>query len=141
MTVDLAQNLTAFKPQVLHVAYHVADIDRSLGFYVGVLGMKEQLRLPLGKGLHEVILGFPESKGAGVILMWNTERPTTTPIPLGEGFSRNVLRVSDLDAAFALLVKHEAPVVTAPTAYRDFKFAMVRDPDGYVIELIEFLRA
>ena len=36
---ELAQNLNAFKPQVLHVAYHVADIERALGFYVGVLGM------------------------------------------------------------------------------------------------------
>jgi lactoylglutathione lyase len=141
MTAEITQNLTAFKPQVLHVAYHVMDIDRSLDFYVGALGMTEQLRLPLGKGLHEVILAFPENKSAGVILMWNTERSKTTPITLGEGYSRCVLRVSDVDAAFAHLVQREAPVITTPTAYRDFKFAMVKDPDGYVIELIQFLRA
>jgi catechol 2,3-dioxygenase-like lactoylglutathione lyase family enzyme len=134
------QDLNAFKPQVLHVAYHVADIERALGFYVGVLGLKETLRLPLGKNLSEVILAFPDSKSAGIILMWNTDRSKTEPIALGEGYSRFVLRVSNVEASLAHLVKHGAPVVTQTTAYSNFKFAMVKDPDGYVIELIEFLK-
>jgi lactoylglutathione lyase len=134
------ENLTAFKPQVLHVAYHVADIERALGFYTGVLGLKETLRLPLGNNLSEVILAFPDSKSAGVILMWNTDRPKTTPIEIGQGYSRFVLRVSDVEGAFAHLVKHEAPVVTPVTTYGNLKFAMVKDPDGYVIELLEFLK-
>jgi lactoylglutathione lyase len=136
-----AENLTAFKPQVLHVAYHVADIERALGFYVGVLGLKETMRIPLGKNLSEVILSFPETKSAGVILMWNTDRPKTTPIAIGEGYSRFVLRVSDVEAGFAHLVKHNAPVVTPVTTHGNLKYAMVKDPDGYVIELLEFLKA
>jgi catechol 2,3-dioxygenase-like lactoylglutathione lyase family enzyme len=132
------ETLTAFKPQVLHVAYHVADIERALGFYIGVLGMKETLRLPLGNHLSEVILAFPETKSAGVILMWNSQRPKSTPIKIGEGYSRVVLRVSDVEAGFAHLVKHNAPVVTPVTTHGNLKFAMVKDPDGYVIELLEF---
>lgn len=134
------ENLTAYKPQVLHIAYHVADIERALGFYIGVLGMKETMRIPLGNNVSEVILAFPESKSAGVILMWNTERPKSTPLQLGEGYSRFVLRVSNVEASFAHLVKHNAPVVTPITTHGNLKYAMVKDPDGYVIELLEILK-
>jgi lactoylglutathione lyase len=133
------QDLTSFKPRVLHVAYHVADIDRALGFYTGVLGMKETMRIPLGKNLSEVILAFPESKSAGVILMWNTDRPKSAEIAIGEGYSRLVLRLSDVTASLAHLEKHNTPVVTPVTTFGNLKFAMVKDPDGYVIELLEFL--
>lgn len=133
------RDLTALKPRVMHVAYHVADIDRALAFYVGVLGMQEQLRLPLGKNLHEVILGFPNSQSAGVILMWNTEQKTQRN--LGDGYSRFVLNVSDVEAAVQHLVQHGTKVVTPITAYGGFKFAMIEDPDGYVIELLQFVKA
>ena len=133
-----ASAFSAFKPKLTHVAKHVADIDRALGFYVGVLGMKELMRIPLGKGLAEVILGFPDSQAAGVILMWHTEQKE--PRKLGNGYSRFVLNVSDVDAACELLAKQGTPVVTPPTTYGGLKFAMVKDPDGYVIELLQLAR-
>ena len=61
---------TALQPRVLYVGYHVDNIDRALAFYVGVLGMQEQMRLPLGQGEHEVILGFPENKSAMKNRIW-----------------------------------------------------------------------
>lgn len=134
-TSGSVQNITAFKPRVTHVAYHVADIDRALAFYVGVLGLQEQLRLPLGGGLQEVILGFPGNPGAGVILMWHTEKKAARQ--LGDGYSRFVLNVSDVESALQLLAKHDTPVVTPLTSVGNFKFAMVKDPDGYVIELLQ----
>jgi len=133
-----ATSFQAFKPKVTHVAYHVADIDRALAFYQGVLGMKEVMRIPLGQGLAEVILAFPESKAAGVILMWHAEKKE--PRNLGDGYSRFVLDVADVDAACEYLVKHDTPVVTPPTRYGSLKFAMVKDPDGYVIELLQMVR-
>lgn len=131
-------SFSTFKPKVTHVAYHVADIDRALAFYVGLLGMKEDMRIPLGQGLAEVILSFPETKAAGVILMWHTEKKE--PRELGNGYSRFVLNVSDVDAACEHLSKHGTPVVTQPTRYGGLKFAMVKDPDGYVIELLQMVR-
>lgn len=130
--------LLRFRPRILHVAYHVADIDRALAFYVGVLGMKEQMRIPLGGGEQEVILAFPESKGSGVILMWNTERKT--PYQRGDGYSRFVMMVSDLDGALEQVTRHGAPVVTPATQVGSMRFAMVEDPDGYVIELLQLAR-
>ena len=128
----------AFKPRILHTSYHVADIDRALAFYVGVLGMKEQMRLDLSKTLHEVVLGFPDGKGAGVILMWDTAR--TTPLQLGDGYSRFVLMVTDVDAAVAHVRERGTPISVQPTDAGPMRYAMVLDPDGYTIELLQLKR-
>jgi lactoylglutathione lyase len=136
---DSAAGLQAFKPRIQHIAYYVSDIERALAFYVGVLGLKEQLRLPLGKGLHEVVLGYPDGKGVGLILMWNTDR--TTPYQLGDAYSRFVVNVSDVDGALQYLVEKDTKVVQKTTQAGAFKYALVKDPDGYVIELLQIVRA
>lgn len=133
-----SSTLAALKPRLLHVAYHVSNIDRAKAFYVGVLGLKEQMTIPLGNGMQEVILAFPDAPGAGVILMWNTQAGAERVH--GDGYSRFVLQVSDVEAAMKLLAEHETPVVTPITAAGPFKYAMVKDPDGYVIELLQMLR-
>lgn len=130
--------LSAFKPRITHVAYHVADIDRALAFYVGVLGLKEQMRIPLPGGEHEVVLGFPDSKGGGLILMWNTQR--ATQYALGDGYSRFILNVSDVDAALAQLTAQGVRVVSPPADAGPMRYAMISDPDGYTIELLQFKR-
>jgi catechol 2,3-dioxygenase-like lactoylglutathione lyase family enzyme len=135
MTVE---NLNAFKPHISHICYHVADIDRALKFYLGVLGMKETMRLPLGKTLSEVVLAFPESKGGGVILMWDTTR--TAPIEHKFGYSRFVVSVSDVDAALQHVTSHGAPVLTPATDAGNMRYALIGDPDGYVIELLHIKR-
>jgi predicted enzyme related to lactoylglutathione lyase len=134
-TASAAEGLLRFRPRILHVAYHVADIDRALAFYVGVLGMKEQMRIKLGGGEQEVILQFPESKGSGVILMWNTERKT--PYQLGDSYSRFVMMVSDLDGALEHVMRHGAQVETPATQAGTMRYAMIKDPDGYVLELLQ----
>jgi lactoylglutathione lyase len=128
----------AWRPRILHTSYHVADIDRALAFYVGLLGMKEQMRLDLSKTLHEVVLGFPDGKGAGVILMWDTAR--TAPLQLGDGYSRFVLNVSDVDAAVAYLREHGTRVTVPPADAGPMRYSMVLDPDGYTIELLQLKR-
>ena len=134
----IADGLNAFKPRLSHVSYHVADIDRALRFYVQVLGMRERLRVPLGKTLHEVVLGFADPRAGGVILMWDTERKA--PIEQTRGYSRLILTVDDVDGALQHLVTHETKVVTQPTDTGAFRYAMVKDPDGYVIELLQIKR-
>jgi predicted enzyme related to lactoylglutathione lyase len=134
----IAEGLNAFRPRLSHVSYHVAEIDRALHFYVHVLGMRERLRMQLGKTLHEVVLGFVDPAAGGVILMWDTERKA--PIEQTRGYSRLILTVDDVDGALQHLVKHETKVVTQPTDTGAFRYTMVKDPDGYVIELLQIKR-
>jgi lactoylglutathione lyase len=131
--------LNALKPRILHTAYFVNDIERSLKFYRDVLGMNELQRFELGEGVHEVIMGFPESKGAGVILMWNTTR--TTPYQRGDSYSRFVMMVSDLDSAIAHLNSNGVKIAKQATDVGTLRYCMVEDPDGYTIEVLQIKRA
>lgn len=91
--------------------------------------------MQVGKTLHEVILGFADARAGGVILMWDTERKA--PIEQAHGYSRFVLSVADVDGALQHLVKHQTKVITQATDAGRFRYAMVKDPDGYVIELLQ----
>jgi lactoylglutathione lyase len=130
--------LNALRPRILHTAYFVNDIERSLAFYTGVLGMQEQQRFDLADGVKEVILAFPESKGAGVILMWNTRPVTYTR---GDSYSRFVMMVTDLDAALQHLQSNSVKVTKATTEIGALRYCMIEDPDGYTIEVLQIKRA
>src|SRR6185295_5580488 len=106
---------------------------------VGVLGMEEQMRLDIGGGEHEVVLGFPGAKGSGLLLVWADGR--TQPYELGDGYSRFVIRVSDVDRATAELAARGVTVTVPPTDAEFVRYSMIRDPDGYLIELLQVKKA
>ncbi len=133
-----AAGLNPFRPRITYVTYNVEDVDRALAFYVGVLGMQEQMRFPIGGGLNEVVLTFPDSKASGLVLMFRDER--APPIVHGDGYSRFVIRVSDIDGAVAALVESGVRLQTPPTDAGSLRYAMIRDPDGYLIELLQLRR-
>lgn len=138
-SAQITSGINAFRPRILHTAYFVADIDRALKFYRDVLGMQELQRFDLGEGVHEVVLAFPESKGGGVILMWDLNRKDA--YVQGDGYSRFVMSVKDLDAAIKHLTQHGVTLSKARTEAGALAYCMVKDPDGYMIEVLQFLRA
>jgi lactoylglutathione lyase len=133
-----ATGMNALRPRLAYVSYHVADRERSLAFYVGVLGMKEQARLDLGNGVQELVLGYPDVPGATLILMWDEKR--TEPYRLGDGYSRLIVRVSDVDLAMEEVAKHGVVVVKEATDAPSLRYSMIKDPDGYVVEFLQFKR-
>ncbi len=130
-----AAGINGFKPRILQTVYNVTDIKRSLDFYIGVLGMKERYRVSLGGSIHEAVLGFPEGQGSGVILMWDTNR--RSPYQIGDGYSRFVLSVSDVDAVMKYLAEKGVTIVKGPTAAGPVIYALIKDPDGYTIEVVQ----
>jgi len=130
--------MSALRPRLSYVSYHVADRERAVAFYVGVLGMKEQARLELGNGVHEIVLGYADAPGAALILMWDEKR--TEPYRLGDGFSRLIVRVSDVDRAMQELAKHDVVVVKEATDTGSLRYSLIKDPDGYVVEFLQFKR-
>lgn len=118
-----------------YVVLVVEDLERSLGFYTGVLG------LTLG---HRSGPFAQLSTGATRIALFERRAMMKTlgfairaPDPDAPGFELG-FKVQNVDTAYAELVGAGAPSVTPPTD-REWgqRTAYVRDPDGHLIELAE----
>ena len=129
---------TAIRSQLAYTSYYVLDQKRALDFYVGLLGMSERQRITPSAGVTEIVLGFDkEPNTPGILLMHRADR--TTPYQIGDGFSRTIIHVSDIKAMVQRLTQAGVTIARQPTEVASLKltYAMVRDPDGYLIEFLE----
>jgi len=115
-----------------HIHLVVRDLDRSLMFYKDVFGLEERFR----DGHCMVFLNTPDSQD----LITLNEDPNEAEMAgvsggvnhfgfrLAEGSSLDAA-ITDVEAAGGTLVKRGEHAPGVPFAY-------IRDPDGYVIELL-----
>jgi lactoylglutathione lyase len=123
----------------LHTMIRVRDLEASLAFYTGLLGMKLLRRRDYPDGKFTLaFVGFGEEADHTVVeLTHNWGR--AEPYALGEGFGHLALGVPDIykacDELKAAGVKITRP--PGPMKHGTTVIAFVEDPDGYKIELIE----
>jgi lactoylglutathione lyase len=130
--------VTAERPRIAYVAFRITNVERSLKFYTGLLGMTERQRIPLDTGVVEILLGYGDaSKDAGILLLHDPKR--TEPYTHGDAFHRFIVSVKDLPGLIAHLKANDVKVSRGPTRVENLKlsYAFVADPDGYAIELVE----
>lgn len=122
-------------PMVGAAGIAVADLARSVDFYTRVAGMAELMKLRL-PDMDEVIVGYPGSKGAAVVLMHYTDG-SGPPTDLR---GKLVLYVPD-PAGFADAVAAEGlEVVRRPEPVPELGGTLVgfvKDPDGHTLELLQ----
>lgn len=127
------------KPRLAYVILRVTDLERSVEFYQRVFGMKEHFRYDLGEGRREVAVGFEGDHGwfgEGIVLL---HEPNKGALDFGSAYSRYLLVVPDLMEYFEKLKAMGVPVVYPATQLDQFNcvVAFVKDPDGYIIELLQ----
>jgi lactoylglutathione lyase len=130
--------MTGERPRISYIAFRITDVERSLKFYTGLLGMTERTRIPLDTGVVEILLGYGDaSKDAGILLLHDPKR--TEPYTHGDAFNRFIVSVKDLPGLVAYLKANDVKVPRGPTRVENLKlsYAFVTDPDGYAIELVE----
>jgi lactoylglutathione lyase len=124
--------------RVLHTMIRVGDLERSLGFYTGVLGMKllRQKDYPDGKFTLAFVGYGPETEQAVVELTYNWD---TKKYDLGNGFGHVALEVDDVYKACEDIKQRGGKVTreAGPMKHGSTVIAFVEDPDGYKIELIQ----
>ncbi len=124
--------------RLLHTMIRVGDLDRSIGFYTEVLGMRllRKKDYPEGKFTLAFVGYGPESEHAVIELTHNWD---TKQYDLGDGFGHIALEVDDAYAACAEIKKRGGKVVreAGPMKHGTTVIAFVEDPDGYKIELIQ----
>jgi lactoylglutathione lyase len=128
--------------RILHTMLRVGDLQRSVGFYTEVMGMK--LLRKTDRPEQKYTLAFvgygDEAQGAVLELTYNYGVDT---YDLGGGFGHIAVEVDDAAAACAA-VRAKGGIVTrdaGPVKGGTTVIAFVQDPDGYKLELIERKRA
>ncbi|MBM4201298.1 MAG: lactoylglutathione lyase [Gammaproteobacteria bacterium] len=123
--------------RLLHTMIRVGDLERSLDFYVNVLGMKLLRRQDYPDGEFTLaFVGYGDETGQTVIELtynWGTDR-----YDLGDGFGHLAIEVEDVYHAVEAMRARGARVVreAGPMKHGSTVIAFVEDPDGYRIELI-----
>lgn len=119
-----------------HPAIRVSDLDKSLAFYTGVLGLQEAFRLPTPEGgtgavyLYVAPNQFVELFPGGV--------PGPRPSFAEVGYQHLCYVVEDARAAMEAMRAKGAPIDgNFRTGTAKCHLFMTHDPDGNVIEIME----
>ena len=122
----------------LHTMIRVGDLDKSIGFYTGVLGMKLLRRKDYPDGRFTLaFVGYGDEADTAVIEL--THNWDTKSYEIGNGFGHLAVSVADAYKACEA-VKAQGGKVTreaGPMKFGGGVIAFVEDPDGYKIEFIE----
>ena len=122
----------------LHTMLRVGDLQRSVDFYCKAFGMSELRRRDVPDGKYTLaFVGFgDEAEHTAIELTYNYGVEKYEP---GTAFGHLAVGVPDVAGACERAVT-AGGVVTRPPGPVKFGttiIAFVRDPDGYLIELIE----
>jgi lactoylglutathione lyase len=119
-----------------HVAIKVKDIDRTLAFYTGLLGMKEMMRINKDDGsLWIVYLRITDTQFLEVFPGAETER---APGWNSNGLNHICLTFNDLEAVVRELTARGIKfIIQLKTGADRNRQAWIEDPDGNRIELMQ----
>lgn len=115
-----------------HIHLMVRDLERSLRFYQHVFGVQERFR----EGRHMVFLNTPESED----LITLNEDPGEADVAGSNGgvnhFGFRLSSGSELDDAAEAVEAAGGSIVKRGEHAPGVPFLYIRDPDGYLIELL-----
>jgi lactoylglutathione lyase len=143
-----------------HAGITVSDLDRSLEFYCGTLGMELLWRRLYEEPEIAEIVGVPEATGFDIAMLRvpgselevelleyrGCERHSGSARPCDHGTGHFALFVQDIDGLHADLAsrgvpfRSAGPVEMKSGANRGGKSLYSLDPDGYIIEFHERAR-
>jgi lactoylglutathione lyase len=122
----------------LHTMLRVGDLEASLAFYTGVMGMRLLRRRDSPEGRYTLaFVGYGEESDSTVLELthnWDTDR-----YELGSAYGHIAIGVEDIVATCDAIAAAGGRVVRppGPVKHGTTVIAFVEDPDGYRIELIE----
>ena len=149
---------------LVHANVVCSDFDRSFDFYTRLLGARligQVFEFDAGADFRAILdVGGPVRCKAA-LLTWNDDDTATyldllcfldddtAPVPRTAkhpGLARLGLRVRDLAATHARLREHHVPVIAGPVTLtpmpgRHRHVLTIRDPDGTLLNLMEFAEA
>jgi lactoylglutathione lyase len=120
--------------KLLHTRMRVSDMEQTIAFYTGVLGLEVLERKTSPRGSHLAFLTVPNSDE----LIELTSFPPSGPVKVQEDLVHLAFQVESLDATIASLTANGVKITDGPTQTASgSRFLFIDAPDGYEIELIE----
>ena len=117
-----------------HIEIIPTDINRSIEFYVSILGFKIRERFPVPMAPMKEIAYL--ELGGTVIELISVEKPIAEPRKQWEvGYRAIAIEVDDMDSAVNYLKDKGIPITWGPVSTGKAKRAEIQDPDGLPIEL------
>ena len=119
---------------------NVRDLDRSVAFWEGVIGLPVQSRTDIPTA-REAVLQSPHG-GSRMQLAQQLDEdgePIDLPVDMGSAFWKLYVNTDDCAALYEKTIAAGCESVSEPTRLDRWPVtvAFVKDPDGYLLELIE----
>lgn len=124
----------------LHTMLRVRDLDASVAFYAGLLGMRELRRREVPAGRYTLVfMGYASNEEGQAEIELTHNWDQKEPYELGTAFGHLAVGVPDVAAACDQVRHGGGRVVreAGPVQHGTTVIAFVEDPDHYKIELIE----
>jgi len=120
--------------KLLHTRMRVSDIDQTINFYTGVLGLEVMERKTSPRGSHLAFLKVPNSEE----LIELASYPPSGPVRVQEDLVHLAFQVQNLEDTMRDLSAKGVKITDGPTqSSSGSRFIFIDAPDGYEIELIE----
>jgi lactoylglutathione lyase len=120
--------------KLLHTRMRVSDMDQTIQFYTGVLGLEVIERKTSPRGSHLAFLKVPNSDE----LIELCSFPPSGPVKVQEDLVHLAFQVDNLDDTIAQLETKQIRITDGPTKTSSgSRFIFIDAPDGYEVELIE----
>jgi len=117
-----------------HIEIIPTDINKTIEFYLSVLGFKLRERFPIANAPMKEIAYL--TLGDTVIELISVDITAAAPRNQWEyGYRALAVEVEDMDAAVSYLGSKGIPITWGPVSLGKSKRAEIQDPDGFPIEL------
>ena len=127
----------AFTASLLGTVLTITDVERELGFYRDGLGMNLAMTLDSGTRREYMLRFSSDQSQPGIILVHDSAKSAPAKIDFGNGFSRLVIRVSDINVASGRLAAAGYDHGEIRDVGHGYRMMMASDPQGYKLELVQ----
>lgn len=125
------------KIEMLHTMLRVGDLQRSIDFYCGVMGMRLLRTFDKSDDFSLAFLGYGEENETCVLEL--TYNYGVDSYEMGNAYGHVAFGVQDCEQACTEVAARGGEVIYGPALMEGLNemIAFIKDPDGYQIELIE----
>lgn len=124
--------------RILHTMLRVSDLQKSISFYTELMGMRLLRRKDYPEGKFTLaFLGYGDESDTTVLEL--THNWDTSGYDLGNAYGHIAIEVNDVYEACDIIKTKGGQVVrdAGPMKGGTSVLAFVKDPDGYMIELLD----